>query len=202
MLNYLLGFSGRITRKGYLLGQFVVAPIAALLTMAAIFLVCAPFDPGREARAVISSLGYSAAVIVYAWILSAMFFKRLHDFSRTNQRKWRFLRWVYFGAALPFLAIASFKLIAIEELQPSLLALATNLIFIVPAFIGHEPGPNRFGPDPRDPTAGDSSDATPGPRPAALSPNAARIQEMARAGRRSALGALPTQRKAAFGKRV
>lgn len=206
MLNFFFGFSGRIRRRSYLLGAFgaqvgVIAIAAAVIEAGGVdFFTVDPRRPGEDVLSPFVSQVFAAVVVVMAWISTALFFKRTHDFSAANRRRFRHLKWLYFVSVVPCLLLNLLSLLALGHLFQGMLGAVASAVLLVPAFPGPEDGPNEFGPDPRTPSdtrAGGDLD-----RPIVVTPpNSLRMREMARSGSASAFGARPIAVRAAFGRR-
>jgi uncharacterized membrane protein YhaH (DUF805 family) len=206
MLNFLFGFSGRIRRRSYLLGvlgaQIGVTAIAVAIIEASRpeFFVIDPRRPGEDVLSPFVSQVFAGVVVVLAWILTALFFKRMHDFSATNRQKFRYLKWLYFVAVIPCLLLNLLSLLALGQMFQGMLSTVASGVLLIPAFPGPEDGPNEFGPDPRkSPDAPVDRDV--GNLAAVTPPNSLRMREMARSGSSSGFGARPIGGKVAFGRR-
>jgi uncharacterized membrane protein YhaH (DUF805 family) len=213
MLNFFFGFAGRIRRRAYvfgLLGGHLALAVAALLAIevsGAEVLVIDPRQPGQDVLSPVARAVFSAALLVVGWMTTALFFKRVHDFSEASLRKFRYLKWVYFVSVGPHLLLNTLSVAALGHLlrlPDGILAILANGLLLMTAFIGPERGANRFGPDPRGPaaSAAPASDRPPPAFPAlATPPNALRMREMARTGASVAIGQRPLPGKAVFGRR-
>ncbi len=142
-------FNGRITRRAYWFGLFVLIMISPFSVSAVL-----SADPFREAISTVQKLGLTGLgwVLVLLVSLAALNTKRLHDLNKSG------LIGILFYAPAAASAATLFtgwepqlqqQIVSWTTLLAAALG-ATGLWFLIRlGFSGGTEGPNKYGPDPR-----------------------------------------------------
>ncbi len=158
MMNLFFGFSGRITRKDYIIGllcsQLAVVVIAfGIIDLSSIdFLIPDPVEPNSYVLGSTASKISTIAISLMYWINTALFFKRMHDISDVKRNKHKFIKLGYFIFTIIYFLLDILSLLALGKLSysPIRFGLLISLFIAPAATLTPERGPNRFGPDPRN----------------------------------------------------
>jgi uncharacterized membrane protein YhaH (DUF805 family) len=153
MLNLFFGFSGRLSRRFFLMWS-VLVPLALVVPPAiAIASQAASTDTGLVEDLAASGLvwPFFMLVVLANYISVALFWKRIQDADETRFGGWNsaIMRWGYAILTLLNSIVVGLNLIALGKIEGSFAGIVLLAFWAMACWAKPHDGANSFGPDPR-----------------------------------------------------